>query len=73
MIGLLENSGRESWLQINEVYVFCFSDVFEAEFSVHCRNSLPFGNHIRSFDLTVQIKGKILIKYINELRKKRAW
>lgn len=68
VIGLLENSGRESWLQLNEVYVFGFSDVFEAE-PVPCRNSLPFGNHSRSFDLTVQIKSKILIKYINGLSK----
>lgn len=64
-----ENSGRESWLQLNEVYVFCFPDVFEAEFSVSCRSSLPFGNQIKSFDLTVQIKSKILINYINGLRK----
>lgn len=53
-IGSLENSGNESWLQRNDVYVFGFE--FEADvdvdFSAERGNSLPFGNHFSSSDFT---------------------
>lgn len=47
VIGLFENSGKESWLEVNDVYVFGF-DVESEEFSVGNTYSLPDGNHLRS-------------------------
>lgn len=53
LIALLENSGRESWLQVNDVYVLGFKDVSaDLESSDAKRNSLPFGDQINSFDFT---------------------
>lgn len=46
-MGLLENSGKESWLEVNDVYVFGF-DVESEELSVGRTYSLPNGNHFRS-------------------------
>lgn len=51
-IGFSENSGSESWLQLKEVYVFCFESALEDDFSVDSKNSLPFGSHFNSADLT---------------------
>lgn len=46
-IGLFENSGKESWLEVNDVYVFGF-DVVSEGVSVGSTYSLPNGNHFKS-------------------------
>lgn len=52
MIGLSANSGKESWLQLNEVKVLGFEfDPFDS-----LRNSLPFGNHCNSLVKTIKKK-----------------
>ena len=54
LIGFFENSGNESWLQVNDVYVFGFEEEFDFGSSDANKNSLPFGSHFNSFDLTAQ-------------------
>lgn len=47
VIGLSKNSGNESWLEVNDVYVFGF-DVVSEGVSVRSMYSLPNGNHFKS-------------------------
>lgn len=55
VIGLVENSGNESWLEVYDVYVFGFEfGSEEFEFSVGKTYSLPNGNHLRSLEYTVR-------------------
>ena len=61
-IGFSENSGNESWLQRNEVYVFSFEGEFDVGFSAASGNSLPFGNHISSSDFTAFFKSMTINK-----------
>ena len=68
-IGSLENSGRESWLQLNEVNVLGFEPEFGLTSSAG--NSLPLGNHFSSFDFTALKVNKI--KQRNRHRKSIKW
>jgi len=50
---LLENSGSEFWLQVKDVNVFGFEDVFGLTSSLG--SSLPLGNHFSLSDFTAII------------------